>query len=136
VDFKLIEFSRSTLEGVAKWKTRQFDWAEIHRRYDDADCFKFGIWVDDRLIAAVVATTTGQSIKIQFLEGDPAADCPLKGKRILIALEAAANYAQLRGKLELVLEPVNQTLITLYQDVYGFEVVRPRNESPYWRKRI
>ena len=136
VDFRLVEFSRSTLDAIQEWGTSEFDWPEIHRRYNEPDSLKFGIWVGDRLAAAVVATTTGQSVKIQFVEGDPRGDCPLRGRRILIALEAAANYAQLRGKLELVLEPINEILIILYEDIYGFEAVRPRRETPYWRKRV
>lgn len=136
VEFRLVEFSRSTMEALDSWQNAEFDWAEIDRRHRDAGTFKFGIWVGDRLTAVALATVSGQSVRLEFVEGEQFDACPLKGKRILIALEAVANYAQARGKNEIVLEPINPTLISLYEDVYGFEAVRPRKGSPYWRKRI
>lgn len=143
VKFKLIEISRSTLEvwkeQWPKWpktELNQFDWDEIHKRFREPDSFKFAIWADDELCGLVVGTTSGQSIKVRFIEGSPNPSCPLKGRRILIALEAVALYGQLRGKRELVLEPINQKLIDVYENDYGFEVVRPRKGDPFCRKGI
>ena len=137
VDFSLVELSNRALEAIEKqWGKSHFDWAAINRKYNDPSCAKFAIWVGERLAAICVADTTGQSVKVRYLEGDPRGDCPLKGRRILVALDAMANYAQLRGKVELVLEPINEKLIDLYESVYGFEVVRPKKDPAFCRKKV
>jgi hypothetical protein len=137
--FLLREISLSTLDEWRDWarsESDQFDWEEIHRKYNEPDAIKFGIWVDDQLCGLVLGTTSGQSIKARFIEGSPNPHCPLKGRRILIALEALALYGQLRGKRELILEPINQKLISLYENDYGFEVIRPLKGEPFCRKGI
>jgi hypothetical protein len=137
VDFQLREFTRATLEGVEKWGNAEFKWDEILRDIKDPDCFRFGIWVGDRLTAVAIATTSNQAVYLRFIEGDRSEDAPLTGIRILIALEAITIYGQLRGKLEIKLEPINEELISLYENTYGFEAVTPRKGSPkIWRKRI
>ena len=137
LDVHLREFTRSTLEIVVTWKNLKFDWPEIHRSIKDPDCFRFGIWSQDRLSAVALATTTNQAVCLRFVEGDESDDAPLRGLRILIALEAITIYGQLRGKSELKLEPINEKLISLYEDTYGFEAISPRKGSPkYWRKSI
>lgn len=73
---------------------------------------------------------------LRFLEGDPRQDCPLRGKRILIALETAANYAQGRGKKEIRVQPIDDKLVYLYESVYGFVLESPKNEEPYYRKGV
>jgi hypothetical protein len=73
---------------------------------------------------------------MRFIEGDPRPDCPLKGWRALIVLEAAAFYAQARGKTELRLKEVNSSLESLYRDTYGFRLETPRKQEPYWTKEV
>lgn len=137
VECQLKEFTRATQDGISKWGKNEFDWDDILRNIRDPDCFRFGIWVADRLTAVAIATTSNQSVCLRFIEADRREDAPLTGLRILIALEAIAIYGQLRGKSEIRLEPVNEKLISLYEDTYGFEVVPPRKGAPrYWRKRI
>lgn len=137
VEFQLREFTRATLDGISKWGETEFDWGEILRNLKDPDCFRFGIWVGDRLTAVAIATTSNQSVCLRYIEADQREDAPLTGLRILIALEAITNYGQLRGKLEIKVEPINEKLISLYEDTYGFEAVRSRKGAPrYWRKRI
>jgi hypothetical protein len=137
VNFRVSEISLKALEACdSQWGKSNWDWHEIYRNYRDADAFKFAIWVDDTLCGLAVATTSGQSVVLRFVEGSPDVNCPLKGRRILIALEAAANYGQNRGKRELKLEPLNEELISLYESVYGFEVVRQGKGPVFCRKGI
>jgi hypothetical protein len=137
LDVQLREFTRATLDGIKEWGESEFDWGEIFRSLRDPDCFRFGIWMGGRLTAVAIATTSGQSICLRYVEGDKREDAPLTGLRILIALEAITIYGQLRGKLEIKLEPINAALITLYEDTYGFEAISPHKGAPkFWRKRI
>jgi len=137
VNFRVSEITRKALEACdAQWGASTWDWHALHQAYRDVDAFKFAIWVDETLCGLAIATTTGQSVVLRFVEGSPDVNCPLKGRRILIALEAAANYGQRRGKRDLKLEPLNEHLINLYETTYGFEVVRPRKGPAFCTKRI
>jgi hypothetical protein len=119
-----------------QWGSSQFDWDAVNSNYRGIDAFKFAIWVDDILCGLAIATTGDKNVKLRFIEGSPDPNCPLKGRRVLIALEAAANYGQRRGKHVLTLEPLNEKLILLYETAYGFEVVRPSKGPPYCTKGI
>lgn len=137
VDFQMKEFTRATLDGIQEWGETDFQWSDILRNLKDPDCFRFGIWVGDRLTAVAIATTSDRSVCLRYVEADKRENAPLTGLRILIALEAITIYGQLRGKLEVKLEPINEKLVNLYEDVYGFEPIVPRKGLPrYWRKGI
>jgi len=137
LDVQITEWGGRAGKHLAEWGSSRFDWPEIFRRHNDPDRIDMAIWAGrDRLAALGLGLTTSQSVTLRFLEGDPRPDCPLKGKRILIALEAASNYAQLRGKKEIRLQPKNEALIYLYETVYGFVLESPRNETPYYKKGV
>lgn len=113
-----------------------FDWTEIFKRFREPNRLDIAISVGDRLSGLGLATMTNQHVCLRFLEGDPRSDCPLTGRRALIALETAAAYAQALGRKELRLYPVNSSLETLYIETYGFTLERPRKEEPYLRKGV
>ena len=134
---RITEWTGRALKSLDDWGRSEFDWPEIMRRDNDPDRLDMAIWSgQERLAALGLAVTTGQAVILRFLEGDPRQDCPLKGRRILIALETAANYAQAQGKKEIRLQPVNDKLVDLYEKVYGFKLESPRNETPYYRKGV
>jgi hypothetical protein len=134
---QITEWSRRALEGLADWGETRFPWDEIFRRHRDPDRLELAIWSQrDRLSGLALGLTTERSLLLRFVEGDPRSDCPLKGKRILIALEAAAYYAQARGRKEIRVQPIHDKLVHLYENVYGFVLVSPRNEAPYYRKGV
>lgn len=95
------------------------------------------IWgPNDRLCGLGLATTNRTSVILQFIEGDPRPDCPLRGKRLPIALEAVACYGQGRGKSEIRLQPINEKLASLYRDVYDFTRETRKGEQAYFRRPI
>jgi len=115
----------------------RWDWEEIFRGHRDPDRLELVIWtVGDRLSGLGLVLTSGRAVELRFLEGDPRPDCPLKGRRIAVALEAAARYAQARGKLEIRLQPLNASLGCLYCKAYGFEEVTPKGAQSYLRKAV
>lgn len=109
VSFILSEYSGRALAAVqAQWEPygrnveTAWDWHEIMRRHRDPDRLDMAIWSDnDRLCGLGLALTTGDAVAFRFLEGDPRDDCPLIGKRALIARDTCARYAQGRGRAEL-----------------------------------
>lgn len=60
----------------------------------------------------------------------------MKGFRAAIALEAVACYAQLRGKAEIRVSPINDRLRELYVELYGFQEVTDRGMEPYFRRAV
>ncbi len=114
-----------------------WDWQEILRHHQsEPDKMAISVWCGDRLSALALALTTSQAVELRFLEGDPRGDCPIKGKRALIALDASARYAQGRGKPELRVRPINSGLEKLYKETYGFVLRSPRGEEPYWFRQV
>ncbi|MNT41424.1 hypothetical protein D3C72_1777840 [compost metagenome] len=91
---------------------------------------------DDQLIGLALITLSAEAATLNFVEGRPTHDCAYKGKRVLVALEVAVNYAQAAGLQELRIHPLNEALGQLYETAYGFEVVKPRKGEAYYRKRI
>ena len=120
----------------AQWGSPNFDWEEIFRRFSDPARLDLAIWAAGRLCALGLATPTETSLKLVFLEGDSRPDCPLKGLRIPIFLDVAANYAQDRGKTELRVWPLNDNLAELYLEAYGFSLVTVGPGAPYWVRRV
>lgn len=114
-----------------------WDWEEIFRRHNDPDKLDVAIWgPNERLCGLGIGLTTGEALELRFLEGDPRADCPLKGRRILIFLESAACYAQARGRPELRVRPKNERLEDLYRQTYGFVLETNSRGDRYLRKDI
>ncbi len=77
-----------------------------------------------------------EAATLRYCEGNPQDGCVYKGKRVLIALEAVTNYALGAGLSEIRIDPVNEKLASLYQTVYGFELVEPKKGPAYYRKGI
>lgn len=134
---RVTEWTGRAAKSLVDWNGSAFDWPAIFRRHNDPDRLDMAIWHgQDRLCGLALGLTTSNSVVLRFLEGDPRQDCPLRGRRILIALETATNYAQARGKKEIRLQPKNDDLVYLYENVYGFVLESPRNEAPYYRKGV
>lgn len=119
-----------------QWPNPEFDWVEVFRRHNDPDRLDISIWVGERLCGLALGITTANALNLMFLEGDSREDCPLTGLRIPIFLDIATNYTQDRGKSELRVWPLNDTLAELYRDTYGFSLVTTGPNTPYWRKGV
>jgi hypothetical protein len=143
IEFHLSDWNRRAQEAYHdQWHTREptadrFDWEQIFRRYRQPDQLEIAIWAfETRLCGLGLATTTSRAIKVEFIEGDPRADCPLKGRRALIMLEAAVCYGQARGRTEIRVQPINDRLRALYVDKFKFSPVTPKGQQPYFHRPI
>ncbi|UMY19094.1 hypothetical protein MMB17_07290 [Methylobacterium organophilum] len=114
-----------------------WDWPEIIRRYrNEPDAMSIAMWSEARLSGLALATTSAEAVTVKFLEGDPRPDCPLRGLRALIAVEAAMMYGQGIGRREVRVEPVNDTLATMYCDMLGFALAKPPRGAAYYVRVI
>ena len=131
-EFNVTEWSKRAFDAI--WNSPTFPWDRIGRNHRDPDRLEIAIWVGRRLVGMALALSNGDEVILEFLEGDPATDCPLKGFRTLIALDVAANYAQARGKHRLLVQPMNSGLRNHYTKL-GFSPFPPSTGSPYlWKK--
>lgn len=138
--FEIHECSERALDGIARqWVGRgdetAWDWRELIRRHRDHDRLDMAIWADERLSALALAIPTSEAVEVRFMEADPRPDCPLLGKRALIALDASARYAQRLGRAELRICPINSKIEALCS-TYGFESRTPYKREAYWVKQV
>lgn len=137
IHFALTEWSGRTWEAMSsQWGAFFYDWREISRRHRDPDRLELALWTGETLLAVGLALTNDRAVHVKFIEGHPNPTCPLKGGRLEILLDAAANYALVRGKTEIHLEPKNDDLIDLYESVYDFERVNRKGGAPYWCRKV
>lgn len=123
---------------VTRHSDAGWDWPEIIRRNrNEPDALSLVIWAgENRLSGLAFVTSDSCAVIVRFLEGDPRPDCPLIGRRALIALEASALYAQGIGRRRIRVEPANATLAALYRDRYGFALVSPKGAPAYYVRDI
>ncbi len=143
LNVEITSCGRNVLHAIeSQWGAKRrpelsWDWSEIFRRYSELKTLDMAVWTaGERLAMVGLATASNAALTLRFVEGDPSSDCELKGKRILIALEVSTIYAQMLGLGELRIHPVNEALKQLYESVYGFGLVTPRGEVPYWSRVI
>jgi len=138
MDVRVMGWSRRTSLAVdQQWAGGVWDWDEIMRRYNDIKRLDVAVWArDERLVMVSLATMTRAAITVRYVQGDPREGCEFKGKRIPMALEAATRFAQKSGVPELRIQPINDALVHLYETHYGFTLVTPRGEAPYWSRVI
>lgn len=140
ISLDVMRFNRRAFEALTdQWRDRRvdWDWHEICRKNRGPKSYCIAIWADaDCLAGLSLMTVSGEAVTVRYLEGDPRPDCPIKGLRALVALEVATNYAQICGLYEVRIQPLNEALASLYENVYGFELVKRTKECPYYRKRI
>jgi hypothetical protein len=115
-------------------KDRGWDWHEVHRRHRGPKDQIVALISGDRLAALMQISATRDRVKIGLLEGDSSIDCLLKPHRALIMLDLAATYDQVLGCNEIHLEALNNNLMVLYRDTYGF-IQAPIKGAPLAMKR-
>lgn len=137
LDVTLMHSSNRALEAISdQWGKSYFDWPERVRRYRKHKAFAMAMWSGERLVGMCLMKVSNSAVTVICVEGAPDDSCQFKGKRLLVALEAATNYAQVCGMDEIRIDPINDALARLYEDVYGFTLVSPRGQAPYYAKRI
>lgn len=115
-------------------KDRGWDWQGVYRSHRGPKDRLAALISGDRLSALTQISATRERVKVGLLEGDSRLDCPLKSTRALILLDLAATYGQVLGCNEIHLEALNDVLMMLYRDSYGF-VHAPFKGAPFAMKR-
>lgn len=138
IEVRLTNYNRGTAEAVRdQWGGSRWDWDEVFQKYRGLKGLDLAAWTHDgRLVALGVATLSSVAVTVRMVEGDRRDDCPLRGRRALIMLEAATNFALGTGRTEIRVEPLNEQLAQLYQAKYGFTLVTPDRGEPYYVRKI
>lgn len=114
---------RSPPEGGWDWPTI------VEGQSNEVKAFDLAIWHNDQLCGLAIGRFTNASLRLDAIEGRPSNDHPLKGAILALALETAANAAQLGGRPELRLMEPAEGLIETYVSTFGFRVEHSRNDA-------
>ena len=107
------------------------------RAHREPKSLDMALWTGDgRLCALALASLGAAAVTLRFVEGDPRVDCPYKGRRLPVLLEATVLYGQRTGRGEIRIEPINPALEVLYESLYGFKRESPRNGPPFFYREI
>lgn len=139
VDFHVTGWTGRGVDAYRhSWKRRsKWDWEEIFRRHREPDCLEMAVWSENSDLCALgLGLTSGRAVELRFLEGNGQDGCPLVGRRALIALETVSCYAQLMGKREVWVNPINEQTTRLYVDEFGFERVVEKGRTPFFRRYV
>lgn len=133
--FQLTDWSGDCFTHL--WRIPYFPWKVVRTMFPHPARFELAIWVGERLIGLAHCQVKSQdSLLIQAIEGDRDESCPLRGKRALIAIEAANFYAQALGKHILLLHPMNDELATIYVNDHQFKDDRSKDHTNYLWKEV
>lgn len=115
-----------------------WDWvqiAEVYARYPDA--FQVAIWSDSALCGLSVGRPSRghHYLAVDFLEGSPVRNRPLRGQVLPLVVAAASAYARILGATSLRLVNPLPGVIPLYEQL-GFTLVWGRGSGQYCERRI
>lgn len=96
--------------------------------------FEAAIWSGSTLCGLALGRTRSDYCRVDYAEGSPEPDHPLKGHVIQIVATAAVAYATALGKDEVrLVDPLPE--LVAYYEMLGFLLAKPKGEAPYcWRK--
>ena len=105
-------------------------------RRSEPDRFEVAVWSSDTLCGLAIGRTRTEFCRVDYLEGSPMPDHPLRGKVAIIVSGAAVAYATALGKREVRLMDPIPAVVPHYVDL-GFTLASPKGGAPYcWWKII
>ena len=134
IDYKITRWNSSVIDTIEMtWgEDRVFDWRDIYNSCkSEPTALGLAIWSQEELCAVGVMTLTQGTTWVRFVERNRNGSNALKGKVLLILLDAATNYCQASGRRLVKLEPLNDRLVEYYVTSLGFELVDPPKGSRY-----
>ncbi len=99
-------------------------------RKNEPDRFELALWSENTLCGLAVGSTRRSFCRVDYLEGSPEPDHPLKGYVAMIMVGAVVAYATALNRPEVRLCDPIPVMTRKYQSL-GFSLVTPRGEAPY-----
>jgi hypothetical protein len=114
-----------------------WDWATLRWDYrNEPTTLAVAIWSEEVLSALLLGRLNNTAARIDYLEGSPDINDPLRGKVIPLAIEIGARYAQKAGRAELWLMDPVPALREFCKRAFRFEYVEPRGKIPFCRREV
>lgn len=146
---RFFEFAQSTEEvWRGQWLPTHrrppnggWDWPQIMSTYKARAPARFELAVWNQDISVLCGLAIGEPkhdrLEVAALESNPNPRHPLACKVLPAILDAATCYAQTLGKTQLLLaDPVNDKIISLYCETYGFRLERDEAGRPYCIREV
>jgi hypothetical protein len=102
------------------WHDGEFEWELIMKYPNGPSQLEIAVWSGGNLIALGIATVFSDRLLLRFVEASPDHGAELKGQRLPIILEVAANYAEKLGKKEIWMKPKTPELLNHCLTKLGF----------------
>jgi len=103
------------------WSAPRFAWAEIASHDFGPIALEIAVWIGDELEALAVCTGHGPQVIVRHVEGRPDSHPQLKGQRLWVVLEVAANFATSLGKREIWWHPEREEFLRYCVETIGAE---------------
>ena len=135
-DIRLTRIDFPALSGVKNWQNRvvgHWDWQRITKRAK-RNRYDLAIWYGGRLCGLGFGPGDGDWIAINFLEGDPDKDHPLKGRIIDIAIQVLEAQAGAQGAAEMRLLQPFPELVERYK-ARGYDRLAEQPDVDYLAKK-
>lgn len=112
-------------------------WPEIAADYRNAhpDRFEVAIWSQRILCALAVGRIGSAYVGVNFLEGSPEPNHPVRGYVTGTVMAVAERYAAATARGEVRFFDPLPELVPWYAK-FGYSLARPRREAPYCWRRI
>jgi len=131
-----LEAYRNQWEGHPR-RRYPWPWAEIveHARMNEPERFETAVWSGHTLCGLAIGGTRKQFCRVDYLEGSPVPDHPLRGSVTVIVLGAVVAYAAALGRAEVRLVNPLPAVLPHYEAL-GFTLASPKGEAPYCRWKV
>lgn len=130
-----LEAFREQWEGHPR-RRYPWPWGKIvdDARKNEPDRIEVAVWSGKILCGLAIGRNRSEFCRVDYLEGAPAADHPLKGYVAMIVAGAAVAYATASGKGEVRLVDPIPAVVSHYVAL-GFALATPKGMTPYcWWK--
>lgn len=92
--------------------------------------FEVAVWSGEVLCGLAVGEVRGTHVRVNYIEGSPDPEHPLKGKVVSAVLTASTTYARIVDRREVRLVDPVEAMIPRYRAL-GLMLVSPRGEPRY-----
>jgi len=143
INVELRPIGAAALAAVERWNDRRVGWPwhlmipDWRRNYPGR--FELAIWQGDVLCALALGRPAPKAphLSLYYIERNPDAANPLRGKVTGAVIDALAAYAIALGKTELrLIDPLPALIPRYCSPPFGFRLVAPAVGGPYCSRSI
>jgi hypothetical protein len=104
-------------------------------RKNEADRFEAAVWSGYTLCGLAIGRTRQAFCRVDYLEGSPVPNHPLRGSVAVLVSGAVIAYATAIGREEIrLVDPIPE--VVPYYETLGFSLATPKGQTPYCARKV